>query len=105
MPIGCGNGCGCQATCSKLRGSEGADPDLELFEGLRRFQARHGLEADGRMGPQTLQALNVSLAGTHPPDRVEHGAMALAPARSGVAPHPGQRAGSSIWRSSRTGRP
>jgi murein L,D-transpeptidase YcbB/YkuD len=35
--------------------------DLELFEGLRRFQARHGLDADGRMGPQTLQALNVSL--------------------------------------------
>lgn len=36
------------------------DADLELFEGLRRFQARHGLEVDGRMGPQTLQALNVS---------------------------------------------
>ena len=39
----------------------GVDADLELFEGLRRFQARHGLEVDGRMGPQTLQALNVSL--------------------------------------------
>jgi L,D-transpeptidase YcbB len=38
-----------------------ADADLELFEGLRRFQARHGLEIDGRMGPQTLQALNVPL--------------------------------------------
>jgi murein L,D-transpeptidase YcbB/YkuD len=38
----------------------GADADLELFEGLRRFQERHGLEADGRMGPQTLHALNVS---------------------------------------------
>jgi murein L,D-transpeptidase YcbB/YkuD len=37
-----------------------ADADAELFEGLRRFQERHGLEADGRMGPQTLQALNVS---------------------------------------------
>ncbi len=37
------------------------DADLELFEGLRRFQARHGLDADGRMGSQTLQALNVSL--------------------------------------------
>ena len=42
-------------------GGEGADADLELFEGLRRFQARHGLDADGRMGPQTLQALNASL--------------------------------------------
>jgi murein L,D-transpeptidase YcbB/YkuD len=40
---------------------EGADAELELFEGLRRFQERHGLEADGRMGAQTLQALNVSL--------------------------------------------
>ncbi|MCU0591305.1 MAG: L,D-transpeptidase family protein [Desulfobacterales bacterium] len=39
----------------------GADADVELVEGLRRFQQRHGLEADGRMGPQTLQALNVSL--------------------------------------------
>lgn len=38
-----------------------ADADLELFEGLRRFQARHGLDVDGRMGPQTLRALNVSL--------------------------------------------
>jgi murein L,D-transpeptidase YcbB/YkuD len=38
-----------------------ADADSELFEGLRRFQSRHGLEADGRMGAQTLQALNVSL--------------------------------------------
>ncbi len=42
-------------------GGAGADADLELFEGLRRFQERHGLEADGRMGAQTLQALNVPL--------------------------------------------
>ncbi|MFO7709503.1 MAG: L,D-transpeptidase family protein [Desulfobacterales bacterium] len=41
-------------------GSE-ADSDLELFEGLRRFQSRHGLEVDGRMGAQTLQALSVPL--------------------------------------------
>jgi murein L,D-transpeptidase YcbB/YkuD len=39
----------------------GADADLELYEGLRRFQARHGLEVDGRMGAQTLLALNVPL--------------------------------------------
>ena len=36
--------------------------DDELMEALRRFQARHGLEVDGRMGRQTLNALNVSLA-------------------------------------------
>ena len=39
----------------------GGDADLELFEGLSRFQARHGLDADGRLGPHTLRALNVSL--------------------------------------------
>ncbi|RPJ70505.1 MAG: peptidoglycan-binding protein [Desulfobacteraceae bacterium] len=39
----------------------GADPGLELVEGLRRFQARHGLEMDGRMGAQSLQALNVPI--------------------------------------------
>ena len=38
----------------------GLDADFEVSEGLRRFQERHGLEADGRLGPQTLQALNVS---------------------------------------------
>ena len=38
----------------------GVDADAELLEGLRRFQGRHGLEADGRLGAQTLQALNVS---------------------------------------------
>ena len=41
--------------------AEGAGPDRELFEGLRRFQARHGLEVDGRMGAQSVQALNVSI--------------------------------------------
>jgi murein L,D-transpeptidase YcbB/YkuD len=41
-------------------GDPKADMDFEVFEGLRRFQERHGLEADGRLGPQTLQALNVS---------------------------------------------
>ncbi len=30
-----------------------------LAEALRRFQARHGLEPDGVLGPQTKQALNV----------------------------------------------
>ncbi|MCU0560044.1 MAG: L,D-transpeptidase family protein [Desulfobacterales bacterium] len=41
--------------------NDDADADRELFEALRRFQERHGLEADGRMGAQTLGALNVAL--------------------------------------------
>ena len=36
--------------------------DATLAEGLRRFQARHGLAADGVIGRATLAALNVPLA-------------------------------------------
>ncbi len=32
--------------------------DLDLQQGLQRFQRRHGLTADGTLGPQSLQALN-----------------------------------------------
>ncbi|MCB1744276.1 MAG: L,D-transpeptidase family protein [Gammaproteobacteria bacterium] len=35
------------------------DPALEAA--LRRFQARHGLTVDGQLGPQTVQAMNVSV--------------------------------------------
>lgn len=42
----------------------GSEPDLaygpELEEAVRNFQHRHGLDADGVVGPQTLQALNVT---------------------------------------------
>jgi murein L,D-transpeptidase YcbB/YkuD len=40
----------------------GAEPDVydgATIEGVRRFQARHGLEQDGAVGPATLAALNV----------------------------------------------
>jgi murein L,D-transpeptidase YcbB/YkuD len=33
--------------------------DSDVTEGVKRFQARHGLEATGSVGPQTLAALNV----------------------------------------------
>jgi len=33
--------------------------DAELEAALRRFQERHGLVPDGRVGPETLEALNV----------------------------------------------
>lgn len=35
--------------------------DHELAEGLKRFQTRHGLEADGVAGRNTLKALNTSV--------------------------------------------
>jgi murein L,D-transpeptidase YcbB/YkuD len=38
---------------------EGVVYDADLAEGVRRFQARHGLAADGAVGTLTLAALNV----------------------------------------------
>ena len=43
-------------------GAGAADPDLydaTLLAAVKRFQARHGLEPDGRVGSRTLAALNV----------------------------------------------
>jgi murein L,D-transpeptidase YcbB/YkuD len=36
--------------------------DSAIGDGVRRFQARHGLAADGAVGPATLSALNVPVA-------------------------------------------
>ena len=41
---------------------EGDRYDADLAAGVRRFQSRHGLDADGVLGKQTLAALNVPLA-------------------------------------------
>ncbi len=41
-------------------GSENTVFDLALEEAIRKFQKRHGLKADGRVGRSTLAALNVS---------------------------------------------
>ena len=38
-----------------------ASYDAQLESAVKRFQARHGLEADGVVGKQTLQAMNVSV--------------------------------------------
>jgi murein L,D-transpeptidase YcbB/YkuD len=37
-----------------------ADPDASLGDAVKRFQLRHGLEPDGRVGVRTLAELNVS---------------------------------------------
>lgn len=40
-------------------GNESTLYDGAVVEGVRHFQRRHGLEADGTLGPRTLAALNV----------------------------------------------
>lgn len=47
--------------------AEGPLRDMDLFIGeleaaVKRYQHRHGLEADGRVGPQTRRSLNVSVS-------------------------------------------
>ncbi|WP_415901262.1 L,D-transpeptidase family protein [Neptuniibacter sp. QD29_5] len=46
------------ANCSSI-----TDPlfDIELHEGLKKFQKRHGAKVDGIVGPETRRTLNVSL--------------------------------------------
>lgn len=36
--------------------------DHKLTAAVKRYQARHGLKADGRLGPQTRRSLNISVA-------------------------------------------
>jgi murein L,D-transpeptidase YcbB/YkuD len=36
--------------------------DASLAEGVKRFQRRHGLDDDGRLGPSTVKQMNVPLA-------------------------------------------
>jgi len=43
-----------------------------VVEGVKRFQRRHGLDADGRLGPTTIRELNVPIA-----DRVHQLQLAL----------------------------
>jgi murein L,D-transpeptidase YcbB/YkuD len=42
--------------------SAGSEYDETVAAGVRRFQGRHGLTADGAVGPATLAALNVPVA-------------------------------------------
>jgi L,D-transpeptidase YcbB len=44
----------------------------EIMEGVKRFQVRHGLETDGRLGPQTITEMNQPIS-----DRVEQLRLSL----------------------------
>lgn len=49
---------------SRSLGTAESDPNLfdkDLAEAVKRFQERHGLEQDGRVGPNTLEAMNMSI--------------------------------------------
>jgi murein L,D-transpeptidase YcbB/YkuD len=48
------------ARTGDLEAEDGDQYDRALHEAVTRFQTRHGLTADGKVGPLTLQALNVS---------------------------------------------
>jgi murein L,D-transpeptidase YcbB/YkuD len=53
------------ALLGDLAPEAGAQSDIyspELAQAVKRFQDRHGLDADGKLGRQTLAALNVPLA-------------------------------------------
>jgi len=39
---------------------DGEPHDAALAAGIKRFQSRHGLEPDGRVGPSTLEQMNIS---------------------------------------------
>jgi murein L,D-transpeptidase YcbB/YkuD len=44
------------------RGDDPQHYDADLVAAVERFQVRHGLEADGVVGPRTLEALNVPVS-------------------------------------------
>ena len=48
--------------CGDLEGSKAADPavfDSELENAVKRFQRRHRITADGKVGPRSLEELNI----------------------------------------------
>src|SRR5262249_12466111 len=44
----------------------------EIMEGVKRFQVRHGIEAEGKLGSQTISEMNQSMG-----DRVEQLRLSL----------------------------
>jgi len=74
----CGYGPGISHATAERFGAEGFAVALvgrtaaRLADGVKRFQGRHGLDADGRLGAGTVQEINVPLA-----DRVRQLQLAL----------------------------
>ena len=52
--------------------------DASIAEGVKRFQRRHGLDDDGRLGPSTVKQLNVPLADRVRQLQAHAGTLALA---------------------------
>ena len=53
--------------------------DEALVTAVKRFQARHGLEPDGRIGKTTLAQLNTPLSSARSPTAVNTRTLALGP--------------------------
>ena len=65
--------------------------DAPLADALRRFQARHGLDADAIAGRRTLAELNTPAIAARAPDRGQSRTAALAPPGPRPAPPAGER--------------
>jgi len=81
----------------KVTGDLAVDPfpDMDIFdrrleEAVRRYQQRHGLEVDGKVGPQTRRSLDITVSERIRQRSHQHGTLALAAAQAGETIRDGQ---------------